>query len=403
MFTGKNVLVGQSGGPTAVINASLAGVVEAARIAGAPHVYGMRYGVQGLLEGRVVDLLPLLGAREIELLRHTPSSYLGSCRLKLPKPADGPEVFEKLFAFLMEKDIGAVLYIGGNDSMDAVSKLSAYAQSVDSPIRFIGVPKTIDNDLACTDHTPGYGSAARYIARTTREVVLDALVYDQKRVTILEIMGRDAGWLTGAAALAWGKNYAGADLLYLPETPFDIEDFCARVQDMQKSKKSLVIAVSEGIRTADGRYVCESTAMNPAYQDAFGHRDISGTARALGDLLAVKCGCKARAIEINLLQRCAAHYASQVDIDEAFLAGEAGVQAALAGETGKMVAFERLSQSPYRCGAVLRDIRLIANEVRAVPAEWIKPCGGGVTQEFLDYARPLADMENDPEGLPALP
>ncbi len=402
MFTGKNVLVGQSGGPTAVINASLAGVVQASRQMGVATVYGMRYGMQGLLEGRIVDLA-LLNPQQVEQLKRTPSSYLGSCRTKLPRPGDDPAAYARLFAFLMEKDIGAVLYIGGNDSMDAISKLSEYAAATNSPIRFLGVPKTIDNDLEGTDHTPGFGSAARYIARVTREVVLDALVYDQKRITILEIMGRDAGWLTGAAALAWGRNCEGADLLYLPEVPFDVDRFCERVVDKQKKKKSLVIAVSEGIRTAQGHYVCEQTALNPGYHDAFGHRDISGTARALANLLAQKCGCKARAVEVNVLQRCAAHYASSVDVAEACEAGAAAVRAALDGESGKMVAFERVSQTPYRSKTVLRDIRLIANAVRPVPQGWILPDGDGMAAEFLDYVRPLADMENDEEGLPPLP
>lgn len=401
MLTGKNILVGQSGGPTAVINASLAGVVSAGRALGAK-VYGMRYGVQGLLEGRVVDLLPILGEKELALLKRTPSSYLGSCRMKLPYPDENPAPFEKIFALLAEKNIGAVFYIGGNDSMDAVSELSAYGESVGSPVRFIGVPKTIDNDLACTDHTPGYGSAARYIARVTREVVLDALVYDQKRITILEIMGRDAGWLTGAAALAHGKNFEGPDFIYLPEVPLDVDDFCRRVVEKQKTKKSLVIAVSEGIRTTTGHYVCEATAMNPNYKDAFGHRDISGTARALCDILAVQCGCKARAVEINVLQRCAAHFASETDIREAFEAGEFAVKAAQDGHTGVMVVFERESDVPYRCRMSLCSIYEIANAVRLVPVDWILPYGEGMTEEFLRYARPLADMDEDEEGLPAL-
>lgn len=402
MYTGKNILVGQSGGPTAVINASLAGVLFAAHETGAEKIYGMRYGMQGLLEGRIVDLSSLITERNLSLLQKTPSSYLGSCRVKLPLPEDKPELYENLFAFLMEKDIGAVFYIGGNDSMDAVCKLSGYAASVSSPIRFVGVPKTIDNDLAFTDHTPGYGSAARYIAHVTREVVLDALVYDQKRLTIIEIMGRDAGWLTGAAALAWGENHIGPDFLYLPEIPFDIDDFCERVVEKQKTKRSLVIAVSEGVRTADGHYVCEATAMNPNYKDAFGHRDISGTARALGDFLALRCGCKARAVEINVLQRCAAHFSSPVDVREAFAAGEAAVHAAAEGRTGVMVAFERIGNNPYECRLVPQDIGLIANAVRHVPVEWIKPHGAGMTDEFLDYVRPLAGMEDDEAGLPFL-
>lgn len=403
MFTGKNVLVGQSGGPTAVINASLAGVIQHARELGAEKVYGMRFGMQGLMEGRIVELLPIIGAREIELLKRTPSSYLGSCRLKLPEPESNPAIYEKLFAFLMEKDIGSVLYIGGNDSMDAVSKLSRYARISGSPICFIGVPKTIDNDLMGTDHTPGYGSAARYIAHVTREVALDAVAYDQRRVTILEIMGRDAGWLTGAAALAWDNGNIGADIVCLPEAPFVMHEFCQQVMMKMNEKKSVVIAASEGIRTRDGRYICEETAMNPHYQDSFGHRDISGTARALGKVLAMVCGCKARAVEINVLQRCAAHFTSQVDIDEAYAVGAAAVEEARSGRNGYMAAFERISSAPYRCDIVWREISQIANNVRSVPLEWIKPNNEGMTEEFLNYVRPLANMENEEEGLPALP
>lgn len=403
MYTGKNILVGQSGGPTAVINASLAGVLSAARQAGVGKIYGMRYGLQGLLEGKIIDLEPLTSEKNLLLLQKTPAAYLGSCRVKLPKIEDKAEVYEALFAFLMERDIGAVFYIGGNDSMDAARKLSAYAARVSSPIRFIGVPKTIDNDMACTDHTPGFGSAARYIACVTREVVQDALVYDQKRITIMEIMGRDAGWLTGAAALAWGANHIGPDFIYLPETPLDLDEFCERAVERQRTRRSLVIAVSEGVRATSGHYVCEATAMNPDYQDAFGHRDISGTARALCELLALRCGCKARAVEVNVLQRCAAHYTSATDVREAFAVGEAAVRAAMAGHTGVMPAFERIGSDPYACRIVLRNLGDIANAVRHVPLEWIKPGGAGLTDEFLQYVRPLADMENDEEGLPALP
>lgn len=399
-----NVIVGQSGGPTAVINASLAGVLQAARESGAKRVFGMRNGIQGLLVRRIFDL----GARlpsdlDLELLRRTPSSFLGSCRFKLPDPDDNPALYEELFAFLGEQRIGAFLYIGGNDSMDAIGKLSRYGESVGSEIRFIGVPKTIDNDLEGTDHTPGYGSAAKYIATITKEVVQDSLVYDERRVTILEIMGRNTGWLTGACALAEGEDCEGADLIYLPETAFDFEKFTEQVAAMQKRKKSLVIGVSEGIRTADGAYVCEQTALNPAYADAFGHRDISGTARSLATHLSGKLGCKTRAIEVNVLQRCAAHLQSQTDVNEAFVLGQKGVLAALSGSTGRMMTLARKSENPYFCDVESCPVEQAANHEKKVPRNWINATANGLSPRFVAYARPLVQGEQEPIYVGGLP
>ena len=274
-----NVIVGQSGGPTAVINSSLAGVFKTARDRGAKKVFGMLHGVQGLLQERIVDLSEHIRSDlDIDLLKRTPSSFLGSCRYKLPEIKDDQETYNKIFAILEKLEIEYFFYIGGNDSMDTIKKLSDYAILNGSKIRFMGVPKTIDNDLAVTDHTPGFGSAAKYIASITKEVIRDGLVYDQQNVTLIEIMGRNAGWLTGAAALAKGEDCEGPDMLFLPELTFDVDVFMKRVAEIHKVKKSVVIAISEGVKVADGRYVCELTD-NIDYVDAFGHRQLTGTAR----------------------------------------------------------------------------------------------------------------------------
>ena len=271
-----NVIVGQSGGPTAVINSSLAGVYKTARDRGAKKVFGMLHGVQGLLEERVVDLSQHIRSDlDIDLLKRTPSSFLGSCRFKLPEIKDDQAVYDKIFAILDKLEIEYFFYIGGNDSMDTIKKLSDYAILNGSRIRFMGVPKTIDNDLAVTDHTPGFGSAAKYIASITKEVIRDGLVYDQQNVTLVEIMGRNAGWLTGAAALAKGEDCEGPDMLFLPELTFDVDRFMKKVEEIHKVKKSVVIAISEGVKVADGRYVCELTD-NIDYVDAFGHRQLTG-------------------------------------------------------------------------------------------------------------------------------
>lgn len=393
----NNVIVGQSGGPTAVINASLAGVFEAARSRGAQHIYGMRYGVQGLLDGEVVDLRDKLNSSlNVELLKHTPSSYLGSCRYKLPQPALGDEVYEKLFAILDKLEIGYFFYIGGNDSMDTICKLSQYAAMINSPIRFMGIPKTIDNDLAMTDHTPGYGSAAKFIATTMKEIIRDSVVYKLRSVTVVEIMGRNAGWLTGAAALAKGDDCEGADLICLPEVAFDRGAFLARVDKLTKEKGNVVVAVSEGVRLADGKYVCEMD--NQAQKlDAFGHKMLTGAASILSGHIRGTLGCKSRSIELNTLQRCAAHMCSEVDQNEAWQAGGDAVEAAYKGHTGEMVCFERTQNHPYQCKTKTMPIGEIANVERTVPAAWITPDGMQVTDEFITYAKPL--IQSEPSGI----
>lgn len=400
---GKNAIVGQSGGPTAVINSSLVGVFQAALSRGAAHVYGMRHGVRGLLEEQYVDLSDTLrDSLDIEILKRTPSSYLGSCRYKLPDPKEDPATFEKLFAILKKLDVGYFFYIGGNDSMDTIAKLSDYAAAVGSDIKFMGVPKTIDNDLMNTDHTPGFGSAAKYIGAVMKEITRDGLVYGTPSVTIVEVMGRNAGWLTGAAALAKAEDCEGVDMICLPELPFDIDHFISRVDALQKQRSDVVIAVSEGVKIADGRYVCELDGSEGRI-DAFGHRTLTGTARYLANLAQQNIDCKARAIELSTLQRCSGHLTSRVDITEAFQVGGAAVKAAFEGKTGMMVGLTRLSNDPYQCTTELHDIHTIANFEKKVPIEWITPDGIGVTQEFLAYVRPLIQAELTPiyvDGLP---
>ena len=390
MSWGTNVLVGQSGGPTAVINSSLAGVYEAAKALGAAHVYGMEYGIQGLLQGKIVDLDDRLDDKmEIELLKRTPSSYLGSCRFKLPNPATDERPFVQLFELFAKYCIGAVFYIGGNDSMDTIAKLSAYGAAKGSEIRFIGVPKTIDNDLMYTDHTPGYGSAAKYIATILKEVICDSSVYDIRSVTVAEIMGRHAGWLAGAACLAGGDDCEGPDLILLPEVPFDPDRFLTRVDELQRVKPNVIIAASEGVKTADGTYLCDlvSTA---GQLDAFGHKAIlSGTSRYLSDLIHDNLNCKSRAIEFSTLQRCASHLASRTDVNEAYAVGGAAASAAFAGETGRMISLKRISDYPYQCITESVDVQQVANLEKKVPLDWIAPDGMQVTAAFEEYARPL--------------
>lgn len=391
-----NVIVGQSGGPTAVINSSLAGVFKTAKDLGAEKIYGMRYGIQGFLEKNIIDMSEKIRSdMDLELLKRTPSSFLGSCRYKLPDICDDRELYNRIFEILNEYGITAFFYIGGNDSMDTIKKLSDYAILMNSPIRFIGVPKTIDNDLAVTDHTPGFGSAAKYIASATKELIRDGLVYDVKNVTIIEIMGRNAGWLTGAAALAHCEDCEGVDLLYLPELPFDVDTFLEKIKEIQKIKKSVVVAVSEGIKTADGKYVFEH-GQHTEYVDSFGHKQLSGTAKYLSDLVSEKIGCKSRAIELSTLQRCAGHLTSRVDITEAYQVGGYAVKSAFEGETGKMVILKRVSEDPYICTTDLYDVHKIANIEKKVPVEWIKPDGSGVSDKLVNYIRPLIQAELTP-------
>ena len=401
----KNVIVGQSGGPTAVINSSLVGVFKTARDRGADKVYGMLHGIQGLLDRQYVDLSEHIKSDlDIDLLKRTPSSFLGSCRYKLPTIEEGRAIYEQIFALLEELEIGAFFYIGGNDSMDTIKKLSDYANLIDSDIKFMGVPKTIDNDLAATDHTPGYGSAAKYIGTSVKEIIRDGfcLEYSNGVVTIVEIMGRNAGWLTGAAALAKGEDCPGPDLIYLPEHDFDTEDFLRRVKELAETKKTVVVAVSESLKTKGGGYLCEEN-LKDAKEDAFGHKIFTGSALYLADLVKDKLGIKSRGIVLNTVQRCAAHISSLCDINEAFGAGETAINLAEEGHTGEMVIFSRKSDAPYKMEYATYDVSKVANEVRTVPDEWIINDGTYVSEEFINYCRPLIMGELMPvieNGLP---
>ncbi len=399
----KNVIVGQSGGPTAVINSSLLGVFKTAKDRGADKVYGMVHGIKGLLDGDIVDLSTRLkNDLDMDLLKRTPSSFLGSCRYKLPEAEGNEQTYEKIFAVLEELEIFAFFYIGGNDSMDTIKKLSDWGEKVKSPIRFIGVPKTIDNDRAITDHTPGFGSAAKYIAATTKEIIRDGLVYDYPVVSVIEVMGRNAGWLTAACALAEGEDCEGVDLIYLPEKVFDPAEFLARIGKLLKKNRSIVVAVSEGVKVADGRYVCE-LAEHVDYVDAFGHKQLAGTARYLAGRVAEKYGVKTRAIELSSLQRCAAHIQARIDVTEAFNCGGAGVKAAFEGKTGVVITLKRVSEDPYMCITEEADVHLIANVEKKVPEEWITEDGAGVKPELVHYILPLIQAEITPLWVNGLP
>lgn len=401
----RNVIVGQSGGPTAAINSSLAGVYRTAKDRGANKVYGMLHGVQGLLQERYLDLSEYITTElDAELLKRTPAAFLGSCRYKLPEIHEDRKVYEKIFGILDKLDIEAFIYIGGNDSMDTIKKLSDYAIVTGHPTRFIGCPKTIDNDLALTDHTPGYGSAAKYIGTSVKEIIRDSfcLEYSKGLVSIVEIMGRNAGWLTGAAALSKGEDCEGPDLIYLPELPFDLEAFSTKVKEILSKKPSVVVAVSEGIRTADGTYVCE-LGNSVDFVDAFGHKQLSGTASYLASFIAGEIGCKTRAIELSTLQRSASHAASRVDILEAYQVGGAAVKAADEGDSGKMVVLQRLSDDPYQCGTEVKDVHKIANDEKLVPREWVNEEGTGVTDEFVAYVRPLIQGDVSPVMVDGIP
>ena len=382
----KNLIVGQSGGPTAAINSSLAGVYSGAKQYGIKKVYGMRHGIEGLLAEKIIDLDDTLDSTfNIELLKRTPSSYLGSCRYKLPKTEVGNEVYQKIFEILEKYNIGMLVYIGGNDSMDTIQKLSEYAGMINSSIRFIGVPKTIDNDLPVTDHTPGFGSAAKYIATCVSEIVRDSNVYDLKSVTFVEIMGRNAGWLTAASALAQNKFNDGPDFILLPEIGLNLKSFIKVLENRLAEKNNIIVAVSEGIKDQNGNYISE----DEGNVDAFGHKMLSGTSDFMAKIVKTELGVKTRAIEINTLQRAAAHLQSKTDIDEAFNIGFLGVKAGIEGETGVMMYFDRISEAPYLSIIRKCDINLVANIEKEIPRGWISEDGFGINEKFIDYAKPL--------------
>lgn len=402
----KKIIVGQSGGPTAVINSSVAGVYQKAKELNVEKVYGMVHGIEGFLEENIIDLDDYLNTEEnIEILKRTPSAFLGSCRYKLPKIEDNEEVYERIFEILEKYEIDALFYIGGNDSMDTIKMLSDYASLHNKKQKFMGIPKTIDNDLPITDHCPGYGSAAKYIASSLKEIIRDNASFGAKKPTvcIVEIMGRHAGWLTAAAALAKGEDCEGVDAIYLPEVTFDIDKFVTYVKELSTKKSSIVIAVSEGIMTKDGKFVCEIGDENKSV-DAFGHKQLSGTASRLANIIAKETGLKTRAIEFSTLQRSATHLASLTDINEATNVGARAVEEANKGNTGMMVTIVRTKENDeYSSTTDVYDIHDIANVEKKVPMSMIDTKNNTLTDEYLDYARPLIMGELLPifkNGLP---
>lgn len=390
----KNVIVGQSGGPTAAINSSLAGVIKASADSDkVGKIYGMINGIIGMMDRQIIDLDELSQDDEkLRLLKKSPASYLGSCRFKLPK--DDEETYKKIFEILEEYNIGYFFYIGGNDSMDTAAKLSAYAKDHDKDIKFVGVSKTIDNDLPETDHTPGFGSAAKYIAATVREVATDAGIYPHKSVAIIETMGRDAGWLAGASALA-GIGGLGPDLIYLPEREFDLDKLFSDIAEKFKNQSHVLVVVSEGVRTADGKYICDIVAQLTS--DAFGHKQLGGTAKILEGLIKQRFGVKVRGIELNTPQRCASHILSKTDIEESFNVGYTAVEAAISGKTGVVIAIKRLSNNPYKVAYEAVDVNKVANEARTVPDDYINERGNYVTEKFIEYVTPLVEGEVVPD------
>ncbi len=394
----KNLLVGQSGGPTAAINATLAGVIHTAiNNKNIDCVYGCVNGIKGVLAENFLDLRKVFSENgNIELLKQTPSAYLGSCRYKL---SDSTADIDKIIEVLEKHNIGYFLYIGGNDSMDTVSKLKDACDK--KGIKVMGVPKTIDNDLMGTDHCPGFGSAAKFIATSVAEITRDAQVYDIESVTIVEIMGRNAGWLTAASALARITGTNSPDLIYLPEVAFDIDKFLDDVKQMVKERKNIIIAVSEGIKDKDGNYIADQSQIFK--EDLFGHSQLGGVGKTLETLIKNKCGIKVRSIELNTPQRCASHITSKTDIDESFFIGGKAVEAAVNGESGKMMGYVRVSENPYKIDAKAMEISEIANAEKKIPASFITPSGNDVTEELVDYIFPLIQGESEviyKNGLP---
>ena len=383
-------IIGQSGGPTSVINASAYGVIRTALDnESITKVYGAEHGIKGVLSDRLIDMTQE-DADELELLLYTPSSALGSCRYKIADPDVDDTDYKRILEIFKKYDVRYFFYNGGNDSMDTCNKISKYMQKVGYECRVMGVPKTIDNDLFGTDHCPGFSSAAKYIATSCMEVYHDARVYDTGMICVVEIMGRHAGWLTAASGLATAMG-AGPDLIYLPETDFDMDKFIAEVKKVYAEKGNCMVAVSEGIHYADGSFVSEAKT---SATDGFGHAQLGGLAAMLAEIIKKETGAKVRGIELSLLQRCGAHLASQTDIDESFMAGKAAVENAVAGLTDKMVGFERCVEGgKYVCKTKLFNLTDVANTEKKVPIEWINAEHNGVTQDFIDYALPLIQGE----------
>ena len=393
------MIIGQSGGPTSVINASAYGAIKAGLDSDAiTTVYGAANGIVGVLNDKLY-VMDKEDPAELELLKYTPSSALGSCRYKIADPDVDDTDYKRILEIFKKYDVRYFFYNGGNDSMDTCNKISKYMKKVGYDCRVMGIPKTIDNDLFGTDHCPGFASAAKYIATSITEVYQDSHVYDKGQVSIIEIMGRHAGWLAGAASLAAVTGYA-ADLVYLPEVDFNMDEFLEDVSALWEKNHNVIVAVSEGIHYADGSFVSEAKT---SATDGFGHAQLGGLAAMLADVVKEKLGVKVRGIELSLLQRCAAHCASQTDIDESFLAGQTAVNSAVAGETDKMVAFECSREGGYSCKTKLLNLSDVANYEKKVPVEWINERGNNVSQAFIDYALPLIQGETEMKKENGLP
>ena len=405
MLLHGNAVVGQSGGPTAAINATLSGVIKGALEAKEEEIigtlYGMRNGIEGFLKENIIDLFDVFeNAHDLSTLEATPAAALGSCRRKLKSHEEDAETYAKILEILKKYDIRYFFYIGGNDSMDTVLKLSRYAASHDYELRVVGVPKTIDNDLMATDHTPGFGSAAKFVATTVKEIIRDINVYTMDAVTIVEIMGRDAGWLTASSALA-SLSGEGPDLVYLPERVFDTDTFVSDVKERLKDHPAILVAVSEGIRFADGEYVGAGTQSGAV--DVFGHKYLAGTGKVLESIVKNSIGCKVRSVELSLTQRCASHISSLTDINESVMVGKGAVKAATEGRTGVMMTIDRAEGDEYATTVGCADIAGIANAIKTVPAEYINEAGNGITEAGIEYLKPLimGELELEYEmGLP---
>jgi len=378
-----NIAVAQSGGPTCAINSSLAGVIKQAKLSNIERIYGAKNGIDGVINDRFCDLGALLDtADSLTLLRETPSTALGSCRIKLDDSQ-----YEIIFENLEKRGIGAFFYIGGNDSMDTVNKLHDYAKKIGSAIKFVGIPKTIDNDLPESDHTPGFGSAAKYLATTVKEIIADSNVYNLASVTIIEIMGRDSGWLA-ASTMVLGESL---HLIYLPEKPFDLDRFFEDIRRVQKEKKAVIIAVSEGLRNNDGEYVAISH--HSGKSDVFGHKYLAGLGKYLEVQVAENIGCKVRSVELNVCQRCATHVASVTDLNEAEEVAMAAVRAGLDGNSGVVMTIQRVKDSPYQVEYKPVDVKLCANRIQRFPLEWINVHGNGINPTARGYFLPLIQGE----------
>jgi len=389
----KNLLVGQSGGPTSVINASLSGVIKNALASPEiDNVFGTLNGIDGILNENIISLNHFT-EENIQLLKQTPASYLGSCRRKLPEFTEDEVIYIKIFDFFKKNDISYFLYIGGNDSMDTVKKLSAYAKEKNIDISIIGVPKTIDNDLFLTDHTPGFGSAAKFIVNSIRQLALDTGVYDMKSVVVLEIMGRNAGWLTAASALANSGDFHPVDIICVPEVAFNPRSFIEKLKKVMETKNTTIIAVSEGIKDKDGKYINESKSVR-SMSDGFSHAALGGVGKTIEHLISSELQIKTRSIELSTLQRCFSLASSGTDVNESFSVGYSAVDMAKSGKSGIMAGFKRVSDNPYKTEIVSFDINLVANLEKCIPEDMISEDGLDVTEKFITYAKPLIYGEN---------